>query len=59
MPHNRYEWHERIKAVEREYASTRLATDRLLQEASHDPTILRGELEVRDIVDASNHLEGT
>jgi hypothetical protein len=59
MPHNHYEWPVRIKAVEREYASTRLATDRLLKEARRDPTVLTGELKVRNIVDASEHLEGT
>jgi hypothetical protein len=59
MPHNKHEWHPRIKAVEREYRAMRLASDRLLAEARHDPTILRGDLELRDIANASKRLEGT
>jgi hypothetical protein len=59
MPHNCYDWLARIKAVEREYTSLRLATDRLLDEARRDPTILRRELRRRDIEVASDRLEGT
>lgn len=59
MPNNTYVWLRRIKVVEREHSSMRLTTERLLQEARHDPTILRGDVEVRDIIDATDHLEGT
>jgi hypothetical protein len=59
MPHRKHEWYPRIKAVEREYKAMRLASDRLLEEVQRDPTILRGDLELRDITNASNRLEGT
>ena len=52
-----YSWIERIKAIERDHASTRLALDRLLDEARRDPTILTGDLEPQDIVEASGRLE--
>jgi hypothetical protein len=59
MPHDRYDWIRRIKSVEREYASMRLATNRLLDESRRDSTILREDLKLRDIVNASGFLEGT
>ena len=59
MPHNRHDWLRRIKAIEREHSSTRLALDRLLEEARRDPTILTGDLKFHDIVVASDRLEGT
>ena len=59
MPHKRQEWPTRIKDVEREYKSMRLASDRLLDEARHDPTILKENLGLRDIANASKRLEGT
>ena len=37
----------------------RLASDRLLSETRHDPTLLRDDLELRDIANASKNLEGT
>jgi hypothetical protein len=49
----------RIKAVEREYKAMRLASDRLRDEARRDPTILRDDLGLRDIANASERLEGT
>jgi hypothetical protein len=36
MPNDKHEWQSRIKAVEREHASTRFAIDRLLEEARRD-----------------------
>lgn len=59
MPNDKHEWQSRIKAVEREYEAMRLASDRLLEEARRDPTILRDDLELRDIANASKRLEGT
>src|SRR5438067_2246248 len=58
MPRN-FEWQGRIKAVEREYLATRQATDRFQESAHRDPTILRGDLRYREIVRASENLEGT
>jgi len=61
MPPEFFERVARIKAVEREYSATRLATDRLLAAAEQDPTVLgqNRDLRVRDVRDASKHLEGT
>lgn len=59
MPHDRFEWLDRIKAVEREYEAMRRAADRFLNEARRDPTILRGDLRARDAQEASDRLEGT
>src|SRR5437870_5623419 len=59
MPHDRVVWFDRIKAVEREHSVTRFATDELLIAASHDPTVLQGELTPHDIVNALENLEGT
>ena len=60
MPHDSpLSGFERIKSIERDHASTRLALDRLLDEARRDPTILAGDLKLQDIVKASGRLEGT
>ncbi len=58
MPH-KHEWQSRIKAVEREYVAMRQAADRFRQAAHDDPTILQGNLRHREIVLASENLEGT
>ncbi len=42
MPHELFEWQEKIKAVEREHSATRLATERLLAEV-HPAIIARHE----------------
>jgi len=49
----------RIKAVEREYLASRFAADRLLDQVREDPTTLARELQIRDLQDASDRLEGT
>src|SRR5215813_12742805 len=59
MPHELRGWIRRIKSIERDYLSTRLALDRLLDEARRDPTILTGDLEPQGIVKASGRLEAT
>jgi len=58
---NKYDWINRIKAVEREYLVVRLATARLLEIARADPTVLGSSLDlrIRDVVDSSERLEGT
>src|SRR5947207_4743226 len=60
MPHVLKKWLDRIKAIEREYRITQLATDRLRADVKRDPTILghNRKLRVRDVRDASAHLEG-
>jgi hypothetical protein len=52
-------WIVRIKSIQRDHALTRLALDRLLDEARRSPTILAGQLKVQDIVKASGRLDGT
>ncbi|MEX2176441.1 MAG: hypothetical protein WD872_18905 [Pirellulaceae bacterium] len=54
-----YRWLRAIKEVEREYGATQLATQRLLYDSHRDPTILHGELAVRDVGHAAERLEGT
>jgi hypothetical protein len=59
MPHDKYEWLQRLKAVEREHAAMRRAADRFLAGVRHEPTILRGDVRPRDVEHASDRLEGT
>jgi hypothetical protein len=59
MPRERDEWPSRIKSIEREYGSVRLAVDRLLSQVRFDPTILNSGIALRDIVYAAENLEGT
>jgi hypothetical protein len=59
MPHDRFDWIRRIKAVEREHSATRFATDQLLAAAALDPNVLQGDLALRDLRRASEGLEGT
>jgi hypothetical protein len=41
MPYRRFDWHERVKAVENEYKSVRIAVDQLKATIAHDPTVLK------------------
>lgn len=59
MPHRRFDWHERIKAVEREYWSARIAVDRLTREVTGDASILGTGPRPRDLEATGEHLEGT
>jgi hypothetical protein len=59
MSRDRDEWLTRIKAVERQHAAIRFATERVLEAVRQDPTILQRALEPRDIREASDHLEAT
>lgn len=59
MPSNKFEWLNRVKAVEREHAAVRYATDFLLNAVHDDPTILDRILRVRDVEESIEHLEGT
>lgn len=58
MP-RRDDWQSRIKAVEREYFSVRIAMDWLLETARRDPGVLRDRVDPRDVNRASEELEGT
>jgi hypothetical protein len=55
----RDDWQKKIKAVGRRHAAVHLATSRLLEAARRDPTVLAEDVEYRDVVNASNDLEGT
>lgn len=59
MPQSRFDWHERIKAVEREYWAVRTAIDHLAAVIAHDPTVLGEQSKPRDLVSASESLDGT
>ena len=59
MPSKKFEWLERVKAVEREYVATRLALRRLSDIVHQDATALEGNLQVRDLQNACDRLEGT
>jgi hypothetical protein len=59
MPHRRFDWHERIKAVEREYLATRRAVDRLSADVARDAGILGEGPSPRDLRSAEENLEGT
>jgi hypothetical protein len=59
MRHRRFDWHERIKAIEREYWSARKAVDRLLAEVARDPDFLGEGRSPRDLRSADENLEGT
>jgi hypothetical protein len=59
MPHRRSDWHERIKAVEREYWAARIAVDRLTADVARDPGVLGIGPERRDLIAANDNIEGT
>jgi hypothetical protein len=59
MPHSRFDWHERIKSVELEHRSVRVAVDRLLEVASQDPGVLGIGLRPRNLNRADENLEAT
>ncbi len=59
MPHELHGGIRRIRAIDLDHSSIRLALDRLLVEARRDPTVLGGDLKLQDIVNASGRLEGT
>jgi hypothetical protein len=59
MSRNRDDWLTQIKAVERDYLAAEFAIDRLLESAHADPTILRRNLGIRDLTQASARLEAT
>jgi hypothetical protein len=59
MPHRRSDWHERIKAVEREFWSARRAIDRLSADVARDASALGEGPSPRDLRSANENLEGT
>ncbi len=59
MPYLRFDWHERVKAVENEYRSVRIAVDRLKATVDHDPSVLKNEPTPANLNVAGKNLEGT
>ena len=59
MPYHRFDWHERVKAVENEYKSVRIAVDRLKSAVALDPTVLGADPKPANLGVADRNLEGT
>ena len=59
MPNRCFDWHDRIKAVEREYWSARRAIDRLSADVERDARALGEGPSPRDLRSADENLEGT
>jgi hypothetical protein len=59
MPYLRFDWHERVRAVENEYRSVRIAVDRLKATVAHDPTVLKNDPTPANLSVACRNLEGT
>jgi hypothetical protein len=58
MPNNRFDWHEHIKEIEREYNAVRFALDRLISVAKAGELAL--DREARKVLpDADRDLQGT
>ena len=58
MPTNN-EWQVRIKAVEREFLTTRLAIAPLTDDSRRDPSVLEGDMKPKDVVAAAQNVEST
>lgn len=59
MLQSRFEWHKKIKAVEREYWCAQLAVERLSVAAKRDATILGEGPTPRDVASTHRNLAGT
>ena len=59
MPAKRFDWHERIKAVEREFDAARLAVSYFLEEARRESTILHRQTSASMIRQTLDRLEPT
>ncbi|HJT32505.1 MAG TPA: hypothetical protein VJ783_10715 [Pirellulales bacterium] len=59
MLQSRFDWHERIRAIEREYWAVRIAVDELTGKVAHDPMVLGAGPRLRDLTSADDNLEGT
>ena len=57
--HSRFEWSERIKKVEREFLAAQQAGTVFLDQVQRDPTILLGDVRMRDVRAMVEFLEGT
>jgi hypothetical protein len=59
MPSTRFDWHERIRAVENEYRSVRVALDRLILAEATEQGLLPARTTPASLGVASANLEGT
>lgn len=59
MPHQAFDWLERIKSIEREHRISRLALDWLSRDSRKDPTVLGTADRYRDLTTTANNLDGT
>ena len=59
MPFHLSEWQERVKAVENEYKSVRIAVDQLMITVARNPTVLRSDARPQSLGDADKKLAGT
>jgi hypothetical protein len=59
MQRDRDVWLRRIKAVGLEHAAARLAADRLVVAAEHDPSVLTRDIELKDVRRMAARLDGT
>jgi uncharacterized protein (DUF2164 family) len=59
MPSSKFDWLNRVKAVEREHAAARFAVEFLLDSTQRDVTLLVADLRIRDLKNAAERLEGT
>jgi hypothetical protein len=59
MPYLRFDWHERVRAVDNEYKSVRIAVDRLKAAVADDPTVLMNDPTPANLSVAGRNLEGT
>ncbi|GAC1335116.1 MAG: hypothetical protein NVSMB14_02410 [Isosphaeraceae bacterium] len=59
MRQRRVRWHERIKAVEREFLAARFAVERLSAAVVRDPRVLGSGPTPRDLESAVRNLDGT
>jgi hypothetical protein len=58
MPNTRFNWHERIKEIEREYKAATFAAHRLNDEVTHGAALLNDDVR-RGLRNAVKNLEGT
>lgn len=60
MPNRRFDWHERVQAVEREYEATRRAVDRFTIQLNESPDLLpKGDPTRANLRRADSNLSGT
>lgn len=59
MPFHLSEWQERVKSVENEYKSVRVAVDQLMAAVALDPTALKSQARPESLSVAARNLAGT